>query len=85
MDLEIILLNEVSHTEKDKYHNITHMWNLILKIYKWTYKAEAGLQISKTSLCLLKGKYGGRDKTGAWDKHLYICIYNINSQKALTE
>ena len=32
MDLEIIILNEVSHTEKDKYH-ITHMWNLIFKNY----------------------------------------------------
>ena len=27
MDLEIIILNEVSQKEKDKYH-ITHMWNL---------------------------------------------------------
>ena len=27
MDLEIIILSEVSQTEKDKYH-ITYMWNL---------------------------------------------------------
>ena len=27
MDLEIIILNEVSQTEKDKYH-ITYAWNL---------------------------------------------------------
>ena len=28
MDLEIIILSEVSQTEKDKYHDITYMWNL---------------------------------------------------------
>ena len=31
MDLEIIILHEVSQTEKGKYHMISHMWNLILK------------------------------------------------------
>ena len=28
MDLEIIILSEVSQTEKDKYHIISLMWNL---------------------------------------------------------
>ena len=28
MQLEIIMLSEVSQKEKDKYHDITHMWNL---------------------------------------------------------
>ena len=28
MDLEIILLSEVSQTKKDKYHDITYMQNL---------------------------------------------------------
>ena len=28
MDLEIIILSEVSQTEKDKYQYITYMWNL---------------------------------------------------------
>ena len=27
MDLEGIMLNEVSLTEKDKYHTISFMWN----------------------------------------------------------
>ena len=27
MDLEIIMLSEVSQKEKDKYHDITYMWN----------------------------------------------------------
>ena len=28
MQLEILTLDEVSQKEKDKYHNITTMWNL---------------------------------------------------------
>ena len=28
MDLKIIILSEVSETEKDKYHKISHMQNL---------------------------------------------------------
>ena len=28
MDLEIIILSKVIHTEKDKYHDIAYMWNL---------------------------------------------------------
>ena len=37
MDLEIIILSEVSHTEKNKYHT-THMWNLIFKNDELIYK-----------------------------------------------
>ena len=28
MDLEIVILSEVSQTKKDKYHDIVYMWNL---------------------------------------------------------
>ena len=28
MNLEIIILSEISQKEKDKYHMISHMWNL---------------------------------------------------------
>jgi hypothetical protein len=32
MELEIIILSEMSKTQKDKYHNVfSHMWNLALK------------------------------------------------------
>ena len=38
IDLEIIIVSEVSQTEKDKYHMISlYMWNLKKKRYKWTY------------------------------------------------
>ena len=28
MDIEIVILSEVSQTEEDKYHDIAYMWNL---------------------------------------------------------
>ena len=36
MDLEIILLSEVSQTEKDKYHMVSLICET-LKMIKWTY------------------------------------------------
>ena len=32
--LQAIMLNEISQTEKDKYHDSTHMWNLKTSTYK---------------------------------------------------
>ena len=57
MDLEIIILSEVSQTEKDKYHMIS----LICGILKYDtneliYKTETDSQTSKTNLWLPKGK-----------------------------
>ena len=47
MDLEIIILSEVSQTEKDKYHmiSITYMWNLKNDMNKSIYKTETDSQI----------------------------------------
>ena len=56
MDLEIIILNEVNQTEKDKY-----MISLICGIFKndrnqLIYKTEIESQTQKTNLWLPKGK-----------------------------
>ena len=37
MDLEIIILSEVSQTEKYKYHIISLIYGIWKKRYKWTY------------------------------------------------
>ena len=36
MDLKVVMLNEVSQTEKDKYHMIELICGMKKK-YKWTY------------------------------------------------
>ena len=53
MELETLILSEVSRKEKDKYHRISHIWNLIYgtsePIYRketnsWTWKQICGYQ-----------------------------------------
>ena len=44
MDLENIILSEVSHEEKDKY-NIIYIWNLKNNANEPIYKAETDMQI----------------------------------------
>lgn len=34
MDLEGIMLSEISQSDKDRYHDLTHMWNLRNKTNK---------------------------------------------------
>ena len=41
MQLEIIMLSEVSQKEKDKYHGITYMWDLKYGTNEPVYKTEA--------------------------------------------
>ena len=48
MDLEIIILSEVSQTEKDKYHVISHMWNLKYGTNEFIYKTETDSQAQRT-------------------------------------
>ena len=38
--VEIIILSEVSQTEKDKYHVIYYMWNLKKNTNEFIYKTE---------------------------------------------
>ena len=44
MGLEIIILSEVSQTEKDKYHDITYMWNLKYDTNELIYKTQTDSQ-----------------------------------------
>ena len=39
-NLEIIILSEVTHTEKEKYHDIAHMWNLLQKVQMNLYSKQ---------------------------------------------
>ena len=65
MDLEIIILSEVSQTERQSY-DITYMWNLKNSTNELIYETETDSQTQKTNLWLPKGKAVG-DKLGVWD------------------
>ena len=42
--LEIIILSKVSQKEKDKYHMISHMWNIKYDTNELIYKTETDSQ-----------------------------------------
>ena len=44
MDLEIIILSEVSQKEKDKYRMMSHMWTLKYDTNELIYKTETDSQ-----------------------------------------
>ena len=60
MDLEIIILSEVSQAEKDKYHMISFIC-LKYDINELIHKTEIASQTLKTNLWLptVKGQWGG--------------------------
>ena len=73
MDLENIILSEVSQTEKDKYYMIplikTNIICGIKKWYKWSYLQNRNrLADIENKLMVTKGEREvGRDKLGVWD------------------
>jgi len=44
IDLEIIIVSETSHTERQILHDITYMWNLKYNTNELIYKIETNLQ-----------------------------------------
>ncbi len=58
MDLEIVILSEVSQTEKDKYHMIPLLCRIFKKMIQMNLFTQQS-QTSKTNLWLPKGKGGG--------------------------
>ena len=63
MDPEIIILNEVSQKDKDKYHGITYMWDLKYGTNEPVYKTEIDSQTRRIDLLLPKGS-GGKERDG---------------------
>ena len=68
MYLEVVILSEVSQTEKDKYHTVLLIYKQNVKncTNEPIYKTEIESQMWKTNLRLPNGEKG-RDKLGGWD------------------
>ena len=63
MDLEIIILSELSETEKNKYHIISLICGILKNdINELIYKTEIESQTYKTNLWLSKGIVGGGER-----------------------
>ena len=69
MGLEIIILSEVSQTEKAKYHMILLTCGIFKKWYKWTYLLNRNRpwDIENKLMVYQRGKCYGNYKLGYWD------------------
>ena len=77
MDLEIIILSEVSQKEKDKLpYNITYMWNQnMILIYE-----QKQIHI-ENRLVIIKGE---RERAGVWNEQVHTIIYRMDKQQGPT-
>ena len=56
MQLETLILSEVSQKEKDKYHMISHIWNLIYSTNEPFHKKEMHGLGEQTCGCQVVGR-----------------------------
>ena len=84
MNLGIIILSEVNHTEKDKYHRILLICGILKNdtnehIYKTeTHRHKQQIYVRQ------RGKAGWMDKLGVWDLQIQTTIYKIDNQQGPT-
>ena len=67
MQLEIIILSKIAQKEKDKYHMISHIWNLKYGTNE-PMQNRNGLTDIQNRLVIAKGRGAGRewDGLGVW-------------------
>ena len=66
MDLQIVILSEVTQTGKEKY------W--VTSLYVKSKKNDELTKHLKYEFMIANGKDGGRDSQGVWDGHTHCCI-----------
>ena len=69
MDLEIIILSEVSQKEKQMPYDITYMWNLKYDTNEQIYKTQTYRHREQTCGC--RGGWGGGEKD--WELWISRC------------
>jgi len=61
MELETLILSEVSQKEKDKYHDIAYIWNLICGTNEPSHRKENHGHVEQTRGCQEGGGGNGRN------------------------
>ena len=68
VDLEIIILSELSQIEKDKYHMMSLLRHLLKRIQKNFF--------IKWTPTHRRGNHRGRNTLGGWDEHTHLYVKN---------
>ena len=79
MDLEIVILSEVSQTEKDKYHMILLICSILKKVYKWAYLQKRNKVTDVENKHIVTKCERGGDKLGDWDWHIHATIFKTDN------
>ena len=66
MALETFILSDVSQKDKDKYHMISRIWNLIHGTNEPIYRKERNSWAWRIALCFPRGSGREWDGLGAW-------------------
>ena len=66
VQLEMIILSELSQKEKDRYGMISHMWNLKYDTNEPIYETETDSQTRRQTCGCQGGWVRGRDGVGGW-------------------
>ena len=80
MNLEIVILSEVSQTGRAKYH----MMQVICGIQdnganELTYRTEIRVTDGENIHMVTKGERGWRNKLGDWELHIHTTIHKIDN------
>ena len=68
MELEIVILSEISQIEKDRYRILTHICGIQKNGRDEPIcKAEIETQTQRTNIWIPRGGSGGWDELGDWD------------------
>ena len=87
MDLEIVILSEVSYTEKDKYHDIAYMWNLekmMIQTNLYTKQKQTHRHRKQTySYQRGKGGWGGINQEFGINIYTLLYMKEVNNKDLL--
>ena len=80
MELETLLLSEVSQKEKDKYHIIAHIWNLIYGTNEHFQRKETHGLGEQPYGCQKEGEGSGMDGESAVNRYKLLHLEWISNE-----
>ena len=83
MDLESVILSQVSQTEREKYHMKSLICGLYKEMIQMNLQNRKRLTDFENELMVVEGG-GRRASLGVWDGHVHTAVLKVNNQQGLT-